>query len=170
VNAQPPAELYRNLTRRVGTVGPEDVKRQPIYKLHGSIDWRDGSEDLFVMGGGKESYIDSKPLLKHYFKVFKESLPRPNARFGYGWADDHVNRMILDAAKTSSTLGIFHVHPNGRNAVDQGNTAPVAHYSAPTLSSLKCIGESRRPLSSTFAHDSLERDKLMRFFRPSATA
>jgi hypothetical protein len=162
-----PGELFRHLHRRVGNIEPSDMKRQPIYKLHGSLDWQDGSSDLFVVGGGKESYIQSKPLLVQYFNLFREYLLQRNTRLmiiGYGWADDHVNRLILDASKTNASLGIFHVHPEGRNAIHQGADQPIVRYSVPSLATLKCIGESRRPLFSTFAGDTLEHDKLMRFF------
>jgi SIR2-like domain len=135
------------------------MKRQPIYKLHGSLDWQDGSSDLFVVGGGKESYIQSKPLLVHYFKLFREYLLQPSTRLmiiGYGWADDHINRLILDSPKANTSLGIFHVHPDGRDAIHQEAHRPVVRYSVPTLANLKCIGESRRPLTNTFGRDTLE--------------
>jgi hypothetical protein len=162
-----PAELYRHLKRQVGSSIVSDPKRQPIYKLHGSVDWTDDSGDLFVVGGGKEFYIQSKPLLVHYFHILREHLEKPDTRLmviGYGWGDDHVNRLIFDAAKNNASLGIFHVHPEGRDAIPRGRNEPIASYPAPTLARLKCIGESRRWLSSTFGGDELERNKLIRFF------
>jgi hypothetical protein len=50
--------------REVRTIGSRIADLQQSYKLHGSIDWSDGTGALFVDGGGKEQYIDSKPLLK----------------------------------------------------------------------------------------------------------
>jgi hypothetical protein len=167
VPATTPGELFRHLNRRVATIGPADPERQPIYKLHGSVDWQDGSGGLFVVGGGKESYIRGKSILSQYFDLFRESLSRPNTRLmiiGYGWGDDHVNRLIFDASKANHSLGIFHVHPEGRDAILRGGSQPVVPYSVPTLSSLKCIGESRRLLTTTFGGDTLEYDKLIRFF------
>lgn len=162
-----PTQLYRNLKRRVSLPVGNDPQRQPVYKLHGSIDWSDDSGDLFVARGGKEFHIHSKPILVEYFRVFRELLLQPNARLmiiGYGWADDHVNRLIFDAAKANASLGIFHVHPDGRDAIHRGRTEPISSYSTPTLASLRCIGEPRRSLSTTFGGDILEYDKLMRFF------
>src|SRR5207244_4449045 len=52
-----------HLQRRVRLDQQPDSRRQPIYKLHGSIEWQDGSDGLFVVGGGKEQYISYKPLL-----------------------------------------------------------------------------------------------------------
>ena len=153
--------------RQVSTTVTIHDNVQPIFKLHGSVDWTDGSGNLFVVGGAKETYIQTKPILKRYFDYFRDYLSRRNARLmviGYGRGDDHVNRLIFDASKTNTTLGIFHVHPDGRDAIHQGKDQPVAMYSVQTLANLRCIGESRRPLTSTFRDDTLELGKLRRFF------
>jgi hypothetical protein len=153
--------------RRVGSIGAAEELQQPIYKLHGSVDWTDDSGDLFVVGGGKDTYIESKPLLVEYFRVFRERLLAPNTRLmviGYGWNDVHVNRAIFDAAKSNHSLGLFHVNPSGREAILGPREAPIARYSTSTLAPLKCIGESRRALTTTFGGDNLEYEKLMRFF------
>jgi hypothetical protein len=47
------AEEVNSLRRQVGTIGPPIPNLQPIYKLHGSVDWSDGTGALFVVGGGK---------------------------------------------------------------------------------------------------------------------
>jgi hypothetical protein len=159
-------EIIR-LERQVGTVGPESPDRQPIYKLHGSVEWQDGSGDLFVVGGGKEAYVRSKPLLRRYFEILQEHLQRPNCRLmivGYGFADDHVNRLLVEASQANPSMGVFHVHPDGRDAVHRGMRERVAIYAIPSIAEVPCIGESRRALSSTFAGDTLEYEKLMRFF------
>jgi len=153
--------------RGVGRIGASDDRRQPIYKLHGSVDWVDGSDRLFVVGGGKEAYIQSKPLLKSYNEVFRDYLRRPDARLmiiGYGFGDDHINKMLVEGWQANPSLGVFHIHPEGRDAVHRGARDRVAIYVAPSTVSLPCIGESRRPLTSTFGGDTLEYDKLMRFF------
>jgi hypothetical protein len=153
--------------RRVGAISAAEESRQPIYKLHGSVDWTDDSGDLLVVGGGKDSYIESKPLLGEYFRVFRERLLAPNTRLmiiGYGWGDDHVNRVIFDAAKSNHSLGLFHVNPNGRDAISGPGGEPIVRYSTSTLAPLKCVGESRRALTTTFGGDNLEYEKLMRFF------
>jgi len=155
------------IERKVGAIKTADSQRQPIYKLHGSIEWVDGSGSLFVMGGSKEVYIQSKPLLRRYAEVFAEYLRRPNARLmiiGYGFADDHINRLLVEASQANPSLGFFHVHPDGRDAVHRGARERVAIYSPPSTATLPCIGESRRLLTTTFGGDTLEFDKLMRFF------
>jgi hypothetical protein len=153
--------------RRAGAISAVEGSRQPIYKLHGSVDWTDESGDLFVVGGGKDSYIESKPLLVEYFRIFRECLSASNSRLmviGYGWGDDHVNRVIFEAAKSNRALGLFHVNPRGRDVISGPSGEPIATYSTSTLAPLKCIGESRRALTTTFGGDNLEYEKLMRFF------
>lgn len=140
---------------------------QPIYKLHGSVDWEDESGHLFVVGGGKEVYVKSKPLLVDYFRIFRETLSAPHCRLmivGYGFGDEHVNRLLVESAASNASLGVFHIHPEGRDAVHRGLRERTPVYREPELAGLRCIGESRRPLSSTFGGDDLEHAKLMRFF------
>jgi SIR2-like domain len=142
---------------------------QPIYKMHGSTDWEDESGDLFVVGGAKESFIQRKPLLVAYFADFARRLRQPGARLmiiGYGFADPHVNQVLVDAGQENPSLGVFFVHPDGRDAIYRGIRAEdrVLPQYIPPLGYLSCIGESRRPLSATLKDDDLEFDKLMRFF------
>jgi hypothetical protein len=153
--------------RRVGTIKASDGRRQPIFKLHGSVEWVDGSDSLFVVGGGKEAYIHSKPLLRQYSEIFGNYLMRPDARLmviGYGFADDHINRLLVESSQANPSLGVFHVHPDGRDAVHRGARERVPIYVPPSVASLPCIGESRRLLTTTFGGDTLEYEKLMRFF------
>jgi hypothetical protein len=153
--------------RRVGTINASDGRRQPIYKLHGSVEWVDGSDSLFVVGGGKEAYIQSKPLLRRYSEVFAEYLRQPNARLmiiGYGFGDEYINQVLVESSQSNPSLGVFHVHPDGRDAVHRGARERVAIYAMPPTASLRCIGESRRLLTTTFGGDRLECEKLMRFF------
>jgi hypothetical protein len=153
--------------RRVGTIKAADGRRQPIYKLHGSVEWVDGSDSLFVVGGGKEAYIQSKPLLRRYSEILGEYLRQPNTRLmiiGYGFADEYINRLLVEASQANASLGVFHVHPEGRDAVHRGARERVAIYATPSVANVPCIGESRRLLTTTFGGDALEHDKLMRFF------
>jgi hypothetical protein len=153
--------------RRVGSIKASGGGRQPIYKLHGSVEWVDGSDSLFVVGGGKEAYIQSKPLLRRYSEIFAEYLRQPNARLmiiGYGFADEYINRLLVEASQVNPSLGVFHVHPQGRDAVHRGARERVAIYATPSIANVPCIGESRRSLTTTFGGDTLEHDKLMRFF------
>jgi SIR2-like domain len=156
------------LRRQVGEIGPQIPDFQPIYKLHGSIEWLDGTGSLFVVGGGKDSYIRSKPLLRAYSDELQTRLLTPDARLmviGYGFADVHINELIFRAWQANQTLSVYYVHPEGRDAVHQGKHLKTQiGYLPPDIAQVPCIGESRRPLSSTFAGDTLEYDKLMRFF------
>jgi len=153
--------------RQVTALPRLDENLQPIFKLHGSVDWTDGTASLFVVGGGKESYIRSKPILAQYFDLFRQYLLTPKTRLmiaGYGFADEHVNKLLVEASEANASLSVFHVHPEGRDAVHRGQRERAPIYQAPLLSNLPCIGESRRPLSSTFNGDTLELGKLKRFF------
>ncbi|QOJ31425.1 MAG: SIR2 family protein [Gammaproteobacteria bacterium] len=155
------------LERRVGTVGQPDPSRQPIYKLHGSIEWTDGTDSLFVVGGGKEAYIQEKPLLTQYFKILKDYLHQPNTRLmiiGYGFADNHVNQLIESSSQANPSLSVYYVHPHGRDAIRRGVQNRAVIQPIPPLADVPCIGESRRPLTTTFGGDTLEYDKVMRFF------
>jgi len=155
------------LERRVTTIGPTPPNRQPIYKLHGSVNWTDGTGSLFVAGGSKDAYGRSKPLLSGYFQDLRSRLTRPNTRLmviGYGFADEHVNRLILDAWQANQSLGMYYIHPEGRDAISRGIQQKALVQWTPPLAEVPCIGESRRPLSTTFGRDGIEYEKLMRFF------
>ena len=65
---------------------------------------------------------------------------------GYGFGDEHVNQVHVDAREDNPSLGIFFVHPDGRDAIHRGVRAQdrvvPAEY-VPPLGFLACIGESR---------------------------
>jgi hypothetical protein len=74
-----------------------------LIKLHGSYNWTsfDGS-DIMVIGRGKKEQIQKEPLLKRYSEIFKKALSQSQHRLliiGYGFGDDHINRIISDAVK-----------------------------------------------------------------------
>lgn len=169
VEAIKPTILERDIVtqrRKVSILDRLHERIQPIYKLHGSADWYDENGDLFVVGGGKESYIQSKPLLVSYFAEFLRCLHEPRARLmiiGYGFRDDHVNEILAESAQKNPSLKVFFVHPEGRDAIHGGYARALPQWTPP-LGYLSCIGESRRPLSATLAGDRLEFGKLIRFF------
>ncbi|HEY3783039.1 MAG TPA: SIR2 family protein [Fimbriimonadaceae bacterium] len=70
-------------------------------KLHGSWDWRrPGGHDAMVLGGGKLSTIQKSPLMKEYWCLFNSFLNSGNRRLmviGYGFNDEHINRVLIDA-------------------------------------------------------------------------
>jgi hypothetical protein len=55
------------------------------------------------------------------------------------------------------------VDPLGRKVIYGGGSSEVPQYTS-AWGWMNCIGESTRPLSSTFAGDELELRKLQRFF------
>ena len=68
---------------------------QPVFKLHGSSNWRrsDG-KDLVIMGGQKMKAIQESPVLTWYHDEFARRLAEPGARLmtiGYGFQDQHIN-------------------------------------------------------------------------------
>lgn len=142
-----------------------DAIAQPIYKLHGSVDWIDGTSGLLVMGGGKQAAIESTPILKEYFARFWRDLTAPGACLmiiGYGFRDAHINDLLGKAWHANNSLSAFYVDPAGRK-VSHGGDPELPQY-IPPWGFIHCIGESTRQLSSTFAGDELELRKLERFF------
>jgi SIR2-like protein len=130
---------------------------QPIFKLHGSVNWRDQDNgQLLVIGGNKESTVQEKEMLKWYSDQFKGYLQIPNTRLmviGYGFLDHYLNKIIYDAWEQNK-FSMFIVHPRGRKAIPAKDQ----------LEKISSIGASTRLLSSTFAGDHAEHGKLMRFF------
>lgn len=73
-------------------------------KLHGSSLWRpeDGSPGM-VLGGGKQIAIGRSPLLTAYHSLFDQVLRAGDVRLlviGYGFQDDHINRIIATAVQS----------------------------------------------------------------------
>ena len=163
-------EHPRWLTERwVVEDAPPDMSRwartQPVFKLHGSTNWQPSSgRDLLVMGGQKAKAIRESKLLSWYHDEFARRLAEPDARLmtiGYSFLDSHINTPIL-AAKG---LGVFIVDPAG---IDVGLTARERTAQIPIqsrITGMSVIGVSKRPLTSTFNADALERDKVLDFFK-----
>ena len=145
---------------------------QPCFKLHGSSNWiaSDQETDLIVIGGNKPSTIDRHPILKWNYQQFREHLFQPNTHLmiiGYGFRDEHINRVIGQAAEAGH-LEIFIIDPLGLDVADENRTHPV--YSPGRLFSQlqpHLIGASRRSLRETFGADRVEHAKVMRFLLPA---
>jgi len=138
---------------------------QPIFKLHGSVNWRDrDGGQLLVMGANKQTTIREKQILNWYSDQFKSYLEAPNTRLmviGYSFLDRHINEIIYRAWQTSQ-LKMFVVDPKGLGVF---NKHPQATIRVPDpLEEIPSLGVSTRPLSSTFSGDQLEHGKLMRYF------
>jgi len=151
-----------------------DGQYQPLFKLHGSANWRNPEgKPLLVMGGGKAIEIGRNPILSWYAKQFEHYLSQPGARLmviGYGFRDQHINTIISQAV--SKGLRIFVIAPDGAElAYKLSPTRQRAQIIVPSEieETLKqsLIGASRRPLRDTFGGDSAEFGKVMRFFEPT---
>jgi hypothetical protein len=85
-----------------------------LLKLHGSYNWIsfDGTQKM-VIGRGKTDQIQKEPLLKYYFTVFKKVLSQNQSRLliiGYGFGDDHINRIISESVRDNG-LKIYIISP-----------------------------------------------------------
>jgi len=142
-----------------------EPRLQPIFKLHGSVNWRDAQDGaLLVMGTNKEATIASKAILEWYHQQFLDYLNRPDTRLmiiGYGFSDTHINEAIVQASLTSG-LRMYVVHPAGLQAWNRhppGTIRPI--YS---LDGVGILGFSTRPISRTFANDPVSLQELNGFF------
>jgi hypothetical protein len=77
--------------------------RFSYIKLHGSFNWQaPGGSSPIVIGTAKEEQIAGHALLAWYFGVFERVLNSGNVSLmviGYGFGDDHINRVIADACR-----------------------------------------------------------------------
>lgn len=142
---------------------PENM--QPYFKLHGSANWRDENGRLVIaLGGGKPGTIHASAVLREYFAQFKADLTSGDTRLmvvGYGFADEHVNAVLLEAANNHN-LKMFIVDPLGVEACQENRTAMVR---GPNRFQGSIIGASRRTLRDILGSDQVERTKVDRFFR-----
>ncbi len=145
---------------------------QPIYKLHGSSNWRDSRNDsMMIVGGNKKQAIGGHEILAGYSRKFVECLSMADTRLmviGYGFRDLHINEVILDAIGQHG-LKLFVIDPNGSDLARKLNpTRQPGAISQPTELEAAfegaLIGASRRPLSVIFGDNAIEHAKVMRFF------
>ena len=83
-------------------------------KLHGSYKWKssDGS-DRMVIGRNKKDQMEKEPILKYYLDCFKEVLSMPDIKLfviGYGFGDEHINKIIADAIMNNN-LKLYVLNP-----------------------------------------------------------
>lgn len=138
---------------------------QPIYKLHGSVNWYDeNSSEMMIFGENKIDSINNSRLFSKYFEEFKKVLNEPGTHLmtiGYGYGDSHVNRLIVEGWEKSG-LETFLVDPLGLNVFVKDPENKMRFRS--DLEQIKISGVSTRKLSDTFSGDHLEHEKLMDFF------
>lgn len=144
---------------------------QPIFKLHGSSNWRTAdAKEMLILGGGKEEAICRYPVLSWYFEEFSSRLYEPDTRLmviGYSFRDDHINRVLQGAI--AKGLRIFVIDSNGSDVARVLNATAQAGriYAKTSLEEdvqAALIGASRRLLREIFGTDEIERTKVMRFF------
>jgi hypothetical protein len=148
-----------------------DENLQPIYKLHGSTNWRTAAGGhLLVLGASKTQVIQNSRLLSSYVDIFEQSLCRPDARLmviGYGFGDTHINKLLIRAAQCG--MQMFVIDPKGSDLARSLNStrtgANVIDSTAEEALFEEClIGASRRTLRDIFDADVVEQKKLERFF------
>lgn len=151
------------------SVAATNSHTQPIYKLHGSSNWVDETgERLLVMGGDKTDAIKGSKVLTMYKTEFDRQLKQPNTRLmiiGYGFHDDHIN-LALDEAAEMGGLRSFIIDPAGADAPDEYRNRQNMLKKAGAQKKIQetLIGASRRGLQQIFGGDTIERDKVLRFF------
>jgi len=124
-----------------------DGRLQPIFKLHGSVDWKtyDG-QPVLVIGTGKERAIAESALLRFYYDQFSSYLCSGRTRLmviGYSFSDARINKVLRDAARKSD-LQMYLVNPEGLDVLSNGRSQ---------LNKIPIVGVSTRELSSTFGDD-----------------
>jgi hypothetical protein len=152
---------------------------QPVYKLHGSSNWRDAANGaLMIIGGDKAQQIRTHPILNEYAQVFEAHLAKPDTRLmviGYGFRDHHINKVISRAVYQSG-LKLFVICPEGsevaktfRSSAHPGAALAAFGYDLEDVSSKGLMGASRRSLREIFGgSDPIEHAKVMRFLHPSS--
>jgi hypothetical protein len=142
---------------------------QPIFKLHGSRNWRTSDTDMMVLGANKAGAIARFPILSAYFREFQRCIHDDGARLmiiGYGFRDDHINS-VIDSATRKTLIKTFVIDPLGLDVLDpyygKGN---IVRGPAPLLEAIlpRCVGASRRNFRDVLARDEVELKKIMRFF------
>jgi hypothetical protein len=149
-----------------------EPRYQPCFKLHGSSNWRAANgSPLLIIGGNKAATIQSHPILRWYAQQFEDYLSRPNMRLmiiGYGFVDSHITEPIMKAVE--SGLKIFIIDHKGADLAKSLNPTRLPgriplQTPLETAFERGLIGSSSRDLSSIFKDDTVEFNKVMRFFR-----
>ncbi len=147
-----------------GTI-EHDPQDQPIYKLHGSVNWQteDGSR-IVVIGGSKDASIRGSSLLSGYLEAFRKCLSAGDTKLmviGYGFADDHVNELLTDASLYRG-LQTYLVNPAGLSIFDPPANALITPPNN-VFKALRLTGILTRPFRDAFRSDQLSFNSLQRF-------
>jgi hypothetical protein len=124
------------------------------------------------MGGNKTASIDTFRVLAQYQDEFQAMLSQPDTQLmviGYSFGDPHINDVIQTAA--TKGMRIFIVDTLGVDVIDKRRIRPGLIEPATDLMQAlvpRIIGASRRPLNEIINSDSVENEKVMRFFEGQA--
>jgi hypothetical protein len=165
-----PLALANPLDRASAKWRPEEPfqpnqRRQPYYKLHGSIGWEttDGQQ-LLVVGRDKPGIIARHPILRWTYQQFEGYLRRRPTRLmiiGYGFGDDHINRILIEAHQAGTLALMYLVHPSGKAIL---NKYPPGSIPGPQpLLDIPCV-ECTVPISTAFSTDDMAREHMERIF------
>jgi len=144
-----------------------EPRSQPFMKLHGSTNWRqaDGGP-MMIIGGGKGDAILRHAVLSWYFQQFRSYLSDGESKLcviGYGFRDNHVNEILIDAAQNHG-MKFFVVDPNGDQlprAINPTAGSPIyAPNEVDSLFHLGLDGASQRALNETFGGDEFSLEQL----------
>ena len=143
--------------------------QQPIYKLHGSINWFESQGDrlhpLMVIGENKLKKIAGHEVLRFNNGLFFKTLIEPKTKLmiiGYGFKDAHINKFITDAYELNK-FSVHMMHPEGRDYLRKINKTANAIYVPEPIEKIPII-DYMRPISEIFAGDEIELNRLNDFF------
>lgn len=122
-NFRPTNERHLLETRRDRSNAPLTLAGNLNYvKLHGSYEWRsDDGRNVLVVGGSKEETIREFAVLGTYLELFGAVCSTRDLRLmviGYGFADEHINKVIADGARNNG-LTVFLVDPRPPQQTDR---------------------------------------------------
>ncbi len=149
----------------VKTTIKHDMGDQPIYKLHGSVNWRTAAGSQYVViGDGKDAAIRESPLLSDYFAKFRECLSAGNTKviiIGHIFSDDHVNEILAEASRGKG-LQTYLVNAAGISVFDPLPNTVVKPRNE-VFETLRPVGISTRPFLDAFGSDDLSFNSFRRF-------
>lgn len=140
-----------------------DPEVVPLYKLHGSFNWRDATSDapVLIAGGQKKDGIETMPCLAGMFHHFERLImdgPVDILVIGYGFNDVHINKVLFDACHESNDpdmdrLRFFRIDPESMGTwgsrLQRINFTPNIRTSLNSLTSRTC-GYYEMPLDAFF--------------------
>jgi len=99
-----PYNYDNNPLEKISHSNPQIPKPLKYYKLHGSLNFKDGDKNMMVMGGSKPEQIKEFPLLEKYHNDFEIilKLSKKLMIIGYSFSDHHINDKIFNAVENNN--------------------------------------------------------------------